>query len=1256
MVLAPVGAQAVSPWSPSLTRAPYLTDLVGTHVNVNWATNKSATTGSLHWGPVTAGTCTLTQTQSATRSSITVGTVHEYQWKTSLALPGQGAYCYRPLLATTDLLGTGASPQFLTQVAPGDSTPFSFDVFGDWGQVDGNGNSIDQSNLFAQIAASGARFAVTVGDNGYPNGNQQNYGDLQQHGQDTSAIFGPSFWTVAGSSIPLFTAAGNHGLSGSTHTDLTTWTENNAVSLSRGRYQADTYCCVNGTTSSNYASEWYAFDAGPARFYDLDSAWGDSNPGSASVYANDAAAHFAPGTPEYQWLLNDLQSHPTALKFAFSHYPFYADNPDQPSDTSLEGVNGLEGLLGTYGVKIAFNGHAHVYERNTPSAPGMPITYVTGGGGGVLEPIGPCHSYDAYGVGWSPTKSKGTACGSATIPTTAGQVFHFLKVTVSGTTVTVAPTDENGNTFDVQTYTFSNLPDTVIDSAPPASSKLSSAAFTFHATAAGATFACSLDGAPATTCTSPASYSSIADGAHSFSVAATTTNGTDPTPAVAQWTVDSSPPTTPANLSASATSATVVSLSWAAASDNVGVAGYDVQRNGVVVGSTTAPTTTYVDTTVSPSTTYSYAVVARDAAGNVSAPSAPGNVTTPAGSNSPTLVQGAGSSTATVTLPGTSAAGDLLVLTASVSTGASKPITAVTDGKNTWQKAGMYTFAGQNSDGEIWYAANAAPVQSITVTTTAAVALQVREFNGVAPSSPLDGAAGTAATSKSANSGVATPTPGDLAIGFIAGHANTQAITGLTPGFTIGAQQVTSVIPTVTVVTGFATLPTAAPQGFSGSFANAMYWSAGVAFFKPVSVAPTNDFAITASPVSVTATAGQSITSSLSTNVTSGNAQTVTFSATGAPAGASVSFTPASLTAGQSSTLSITTTSATPAGTYSIAVTGTGASATHTTTVQLTVNATPIDDFAVTASPNALTVTAGQSALTTIGTSTTSGNAQTVGLTATGAPAGTTLSFTPTSVTSGQSSTLTITTTAATPAGTYSITVTGSGPSLTHTATVTLAVTVTGSSPHLVQAAGATESAPATSLTAILPAPTTAGDLLVVSASVYTGATNNLVSVSDAAGHLFTKIGAWSSAGHNSDGELWYLPNAASTTSVTVKLNLGASAAIEVQEFAGIAATSPLDVATGTSSTSTTASSGSITPATSGELVVGLVAGHANAEVIAVNSAGFTVQPQQNSTGPITTLEVGYMFVTAPSSITFGASFTTVMYWAAGLAAFKAGP
>ncbi len=107
-------------------------------------------------------------------------------------------------------------------------------------------------------------------------------------------------------------------------------------------------------------------------------------------------------------------------------------------------------------MSIAFNGHAHLYQRNTVP-PGGVISYVTGGGGPALSKIGGvgCASTDAYGIGWSPSTGTGSKCGSAPTPTSVTQVFHFLLVTVNGNTVTVTPTDEMGRTFDIQTYAFS---------------------------------------------------------------------------------------------------------------------------------------------------------------------------------------------------------------------------------------------------------------------------------------------------------------------------------------------------------------------------------------------------------------------------------------------------------------------------------------------------------------------------------------------------------------------------------------------------------------------------------------------------------------------------------------------------------------------------------------------------------------------------------------------------------------------------------
>jgi len=91
-------------------------------------------------------------------------------------------------------------------------------------------------------------------------------------------------------------------------------------------------------------------------------------------------------------------------------------------------------------------------ERENDAA-GM-VSYVTGGGGAKLQSVHevPCLAVDAYAIGWSNTKGAGNSCGAAPTPTSMAQVFHFLKVTVNGSTVTVAPTNSLGQTFDVQTF------------------------------------------------------------------------------------------------------------------------------------------------------------------------------------------------------------------------------------------------------------------------------------------------------------------------------------------------------------------------------------------------------------------------------------------------------------------------------------------------------------------------------------------------------------------------------------------------------------------------------------------------------------------------------------------------------------------------------------------------------------------------------------------------------------------------------------
>ncbi len=77
---------------------------------------------------------------------------------------------------------------------------------------------------------------------------------------------------------------------------------------------------------------------------------------------------------------------------------------------------------------------------------------------------------------------------------------------------------------------------------------------------------------------------------------------------------DTTPPSVPDNMAQSGTTQTSFTFSWSASSDNVGVAGYDLFRNGIQVGRTTGTTYTYTGLTCG--TTYTVALQAFDAAGN----------------------------------------------------------------------------------------------------------------------------------------------------------------------------------------------------------------------------------------------------------------------------------------------------------------------------------------------------------------------------------------------------------------------------------------------------------------------------------------------------------------------------------------------------------------------------------------------------------------------------------------------------------------
>jgi hypothetical protein len=590
----PVPTTPYSGFNPELARAPYVTDLTQTSAVVTWATNPDIQ-GTLYYG--LAGNCTANSIPVASgmitkvRVSPNPPTSYpaRYDYQSSVPVTGLSpstTYCYEVFdsgSAAVDLMPASQPYGTFTTLDPVSATStktLTFDVVGDMGETSDRGTNsptsvnTNQAAIDSLIGASGARFAVAVGDIAYNDGGNYNYGDLEQTGTNVggpnlteiSDVFGPHYWPLTGG-IPLFAADGNHGQNSNT---LTTWPESATAASSGGAYKMEQYSSVDGTSAASYPSDWYAFSSGNVRFYVLDGSWTDSNVGMANgsacpytagstnckIYQVDADAHFQPGDAEYQWLVNDLQTHPGGIKLAFFHFPLRSDNATQDSDVYLQ--QSLEPLLAQNGVDIAFSGHAHDYERNTtdPTAGSNSIiSYVTGGGGGLIQPVGGkgcSSSWDAYAIGWSYSADRGSACGAAksSPPTSDSQVYNFLEVTVSGNTVTVDPINAAGQPFDPQKYTFR----------PP----------------------------------------------------------TPPTPSA------------PSNVTATATSTTAVNLTWAPSTEAGGtIASYQITRNGAALTTVPGTATSYLDSTAQPGTAYTYTVTAADQGGTTSQPGTSNTVTTP---------------------------------------------------------------------------------------------------------------------------------------------------------------------------------------------------------------------------------------------------------------------------------------------------------------------------------------------------------------------------------------------------------------------------------------------------------------------------------------------------------------------------------------------------------------------------------------------------------------------------------------------------
>ena len=238
---------------------------------------------------------------------------------------------------------------------------------------------------------------------------------------------------------------------------------------------------------------------------------------------------------------------------------------------------------------------------------------------------------------------------------------------------------------------------------------------------------------------------------------------------------DSTPPSVPTGLTAATAGQNSVNLSWQPSTDNVGVTGYDVYRNGVLLA--TIAGTSYTDTTVAQGSSYQYAVTAFDAAGNVSAQSTP--VTITVGQNSQSISFAAPASgevggSATLSATG-GASGNPVVFSVDASSGAGVCNVSGANGTTVNYTATGSCVIDANQAGNANYAA----ASQVQATVAVGLSPQVVSFSG-----PGTGSVGGSATLSATGGASGNPVVFSVDASSGAGVCNVSGANGTTVNYT----------------------------------------------------------------------------------------------------------------------------------------------------------------------------------------------------------------------------------------------------------------------------------------------------------------------------------------------------------------------------------------------------------------------------------------------------------------------------------------
>jgi hypothetical protein len=230
-----------------------------------------------------------------------------------------------------------------------------------------------------------------------------------------------------------------------------------------------------------------------------------------------------------------------------------------------------------------------------------------------------------------------TTSGCTGTPLATGSAAELA----AGITVTVP--DNSTSAFRATATTFGNIsscsapltyvedsaaPQTQIATHPPALSASASASFEFSGEDPGgsgvASLQCRLDSTEASawaTCTSPKSYSGLADGAHRFEVRATDQAGnTDATPATFEWQIDTTPPTATIDAGPTGTTNDSTPTFEFHSSEAGSTFACSIDTGTANFGPCSGPGATHTPTTPLADGAYTFRVRATDPAGNPGTP------------------------------------------------------------------------------------------------------------------------------------------------------------------------------------------------------------------------------------------------------------------------------------------------------------------------------------------------------------------------------------------------------------------------------------------------------------------------------------------------------------------------------------------------------------------------------------------------------------------------------------------------------------